>query len=600
MSCMPLSLSNATRPSTATGRGLAMILTFLVILLLVSGARAQSAPFQVLGQIESFKLDPTLCPAEPAAFQGGTMVVNGQAIVIPCYTVLVMPARYLTPKQLFDRAPAVHLARAESGLALRDLPAPLAAFEVAIDGNIVCAPACRHLAGQVHISQQSLNNGAGFIHAIDMSVGATGGEMCVGSNPVPTLPPTCQPGDARVRLNDPCTAWDQAAGLPYPSTCAGPGGRYGAPNAAQPAAGADPNSQFTSRYPDHRFQVDQDNPTVHSLTGYPMCVRRSNADPECPTDNRPLVGGPGTAPLTTFVTSGTGLPSPAAGLPPIAPCVAGCNARLQAPLMPGDYINYQGTLAARADLTAPTDATKNIIYISAHTVVANVGIYTQQSNGDPVYVTLEGSLIGTRGNTTVAASPLCTRQMECQDRIKLEGFLTDPSVEIHVYAVDAPPATTPMIRLLGPAVKKAAGGVPFGRFRFVTQKLAGVLFNRAGVQMGATRELLAVVGPPPPAGAAPPPGAPPMLPGESAPMPSLPVIANGLLGGQFQAPVGEYIFPEPLNMGGVQPLLNIQCLAFAGAGWRLASPTTTVDFKPLIPWPGSTAASPGISCLTPG
>lgn len=588
MSRMPLVLSNAPRLSMAICRGIAAALTFLAVPLLTSGARAQSAPFQVLGQIESFKLDPTLCPAEPAAFQGGTMVVNGQAIVIPCYTVLVMPARYLTPKQLFDRAPAVHLARAESGLALRDVPAPLAAFEAAIDGNIVCAPTCRHLAGQVHISQQSLNNGAGFIHAID-----TLGEMCVGSNPAAT---TCQPGDAKVRLNDPCTAWDQTAGVPYPSTCASPGGRYGAPNAPQPVAGADPNSQFTSRYPDHRFQVDQDNPTVHALTGYPMCVPRSATDPECPLTNRPLLAGPGTAPLTTFVTSGTGLPSPAAGLPAIAACVPSCNARLQAPMMRGDYINYQGTLAARVDPAAPTDAARNVIYVSAHTVVANVGIYTQQSNGDPVYVTLEGSLIGTRGNTTVAASPLCTRQMECQDRIKLEGFLTDPSVEIHVYAVDAPPAAAPMIRLLGPAVKKAAGGVPFGRFRFVTQRLAGVLFNRAGVEMGATRELLAVVGPPPirPGDTA------PMLPGQSAPMPNLPVIANGLLGGQFQAPVGEYIFPEPLNMGGVQPLLNVQCLAFAGAGWRLGSPPTAVDFKPLMPWPGSTAASPGISCLTPG
>ena len=174
--------------------------------------------------------------------------------------------------------------------------------------------------------------------------------------------------------------------------------------------------------------------------------------------------------------------------------------------------------------------------------------------------------------------------MECQDRIKLEGFLTDPSAEIHVYAVDAPAGAAPSIRLLGPAVKKAAGGVPFGRYRLITQKLAGVLFDRAGNTMGATRELLALVGPPG------------ILPGQSKPMPALPEVANGILAGQFQAPVGEYIFPEPLDMGGTVPPLNFNCLAFLTAGWRLGA----VDLKPLTPWPGSAPTAPAVSCTTPG
>jgi hypothetical protein len=555
---------------------LARALPFVVALGTPVAAFAQDAgPFQMVGHIESFKLDPTLCPAEHSDFHGGTMVVNGQLVTIPCYSVIVMPARYLTPRQLFDLAPQVHRVRAESGLALRDVPAPLAAFEAAVDGNIVCTPACRHVAGQVHISQQALNSGAGFIHAIDMSAGPTAGEMCVGSNPKAT---TCQPTDARVRLNDPCLDWDQS--LPYPATCAELKGRFGKPNAPQPVAGADPNSQLNSRYPDHRFQVDQDNPTVHATTGYPMCVPRSASDAECPMSNRPMAAG---VALQLFVTGSTGMPAPAPGLNAIAPC-PGCNARKQAPLMPGDYINYQGTLASRADPAAPTDATKNTFYISAHTVVANVGIYTRQSNGDPVYVTLDESLVGTRGNITVPSQPACTRGMECQDRIKLEGFLTDPSAEIHVYAVDAPAGAAPMIRLLGPAVKKAAGGVPFGRYRLVTQKLAGVLFDRAGNTMGATRELLALVGPPG------------ILPGESKPMPPSAAVANGLLAGQFQAPVGEYIYPEPLDMGGGVPPLNFNCLAFLAAGWRMGS----VDLKPLTPWPGSAPAAPPVSCVSPG
>ena len=182
-------------------------LVFLLMLIGISffwvakPAYAQTAaPFQMVGHIQSFKMDPTLCPAEPAKFFGASMVVNGITLVIPCYSVILMPARYITPQQMFELAPAVHVARGESGLALDDTPKPLAAIEVAVDGNIVCKPTCLHIAGQVHISQQSLNMGSGFIHDINFATG----EMCVGSGSGITA---CMAGDARVRLNDPCLDW---------------------------------------------------------------------------------------------------------------------------------------------------------------------------------------------------------------------------------------------------------------------------------------------------------------------------------------------------------------------------------------------------------
>ncbi len=75
--------------------------------------------------------------------------------------------------------------------------------------------------------------------------------------------------------------------------------------------------------------------------------------------------------------------------------------------MPGDYIIYAGTFAKDgADF-----------YISAHTVEANVGIYTAPGV-DPAYVVIEGSLIGTQGPRIPRdpAVPGVTFPQETQDR----------------------------------------------------------------------------------------------------------------------------------------------------------------------------------------
>src|SRR5689334_24083942 len=95
------------------------------------------------------------------------------------------------------------------------------------------------------ISQQSLNAGQGFVNFIDY----TTGELRVGG--VIGDPTTGQ----RVRVNDPL-------------------GRFG---------------RISS--PDVRFTIDEDNPTVRTETGYPMCVPRNDPaagdDALCPQSNRP-------------------------------------------------------------------------------------------------------------------------------------------------------------------------------------------------------------------------------------------------------------------------------------------------------------------------
>ena len=497
------------------------------------------APFAIVGHVQKFTLgDPT------DVFSGAMMTVNGIDVVIPKNTVVVMPAAYLTPQQIFLGPTQGSAVLTESGLALDDTTKPLAAFEAALDGNIVGGV---YIAGLVHISQQSLNNAAGFIRKIDYNTG----ELCVGgsSTPLPAAA-ACSPPDARVRIND-------------------PKGRYGLADGAQKAS------------PDLRFSVDPDNPTIHSATGYPMCVPRldpgpsgSNIDPKCPMTNRPKDGAGKFR--TTFVMTGaditTGLP---AGLPPIPACNPACNPNEQVPFVVGDYINFQGTLAKDSDATHP-------FYISAHTIDANVGIYTEAGAGKTAYISQEKSLIGTQGDITSGA---CGTTMECQAKIRIVGFLTDPTRarKVGIYAVDVGTDGVRKTRKL--AIPAKTQGL-FGRFRFEVTKTPALLPTGLGV----TREIMVRIDDPAPL----PDGT--LVPDSS----NAPTKANGLIAGQYWAPVGEYLFPEGLILGGPQPAANFQCLAFLTTGWGIMDPTAPLlGIGQLSPWPGGTtpaASAAGIDC----
>jgi hypothetical protein len=556
-------------------------------------ARAQTSatPFSMVGHIENFCLVDQLkagglCPSgndvRPAVnanpFIAARMVVNGTRIVVPANLVIAMPAAYKTPQEIFSQAKGISRTNNESGLALDDKAPPLAAYEVSIEGNIVCTGpgACTYIAGLITLSQQALNNGAGFIHGF-----GPGGVIFVGADPRAATP---QPGDVRLRIND-----------PKPGDIAT--GRYGLSNEQQfPAPLPD------ARFPDPRFQADQGNPTIHALTGYPMCVPRAAADPECPQANRPrpnpaLPCHPVTNKcLTTFVTDTVALVPPAAFGGTIPACGAGCNPRKQAPFVVGDYVTYAGTLAHDGPVPAAGARIDPVrIFISVHTMVANVGIYTKPGV-DPAYVSLEGSLLGTLGPIALCGggggppppSPgRGTTAAECQDRIKVEGFTTDPSRTVNVYAIHVTPPSSPgagsFVRVLNSTAKAQA---VFGRFRWITGKFAGVVvLDGAGTTVrGLTREVMVRID-----------GAGGPLPdGTPLPVPPSPAVANGLTPGVYIAPVSEYIFPEPTAIqGGVLPRLNLQCLEFLTNGWSLDGVTTIGQ---LTPWPGDLAAPVSLNC----
>ena len=236
-----------------------------------------------------------------------------------------------------------------------------------------------YIAGLIWISQQALNNGQGFINCINYATG----EIRVGG-----LLGNCAAG-ARIRLNDPL---DATVGT----------GRYGRPMT-----------------PDARFMVDQDNPTIRSVSGFPMCIPRVLADPKiagnpddalCPKSQRPAAVAPQTG-FATLIQANNPIALP--GVPP--------DATIQAPFEVGDWVTFAGTLVADPGFTAgPTAGPWPGIastYISAHTLMNNVAIYTWPGTS-PAYVAIDVSFIGTGGLTVVGAN-------EAAVMTRFEGFSTD-------------------------------------------------------------------------------------------------------------------------------------------------------------------------------
>src|SRR5262249_55796162 len=200
-------------------------------------------------------------------------------------------------------------------MALSDVPTPITTYEAHVIGNRVLGGAGGadvYIAGLIYISQHALNTGAGYINCINY----TTGELLVGG-----MIGNCATG-ARVRINDPVitAAGDVALGT----------GRYS-----------------RGQSPDVRFQVDQDNPTIASATGFPMCVPRVLADPNiagnaddaiCPVTQRRLVGDPAInclAPATAGLRCTNFPMKPPGGGSPDPP--------IQAPFEIGGYASYPGT-----------------------------------------------------------------------------------------------------------------------------------------------------------------------------------------------------------------------------------------------------------------
>jgi hypothetical protein len=494
---------------------------------------------------------------------GGVITVNGHVITVPSETIVILPASALTWQELFALAPAPYTGAA-TGMALADVPAPMTTYEAQVIGNRVLGGpggADVYIAGLIYISQHALNTGSGFINCINYATG----EMLVGG-PIGN----CAVG-TRVQINDPIitTVGDIALGT----------GRFS-----------------RGQSPDPRFQVDQDNPTIASATGFPMCMPRVIADPNipgnpddglCPLTQRPLVGNPAIVCLNPATvgarcTSFTTLP-PGGGIP---------DPSIQAPFEVGDWITFAGTLVQDCTMTGcpgggPTAgpwpvAGVGATYISAHTISNNTAIYTFPGT-NPAYVATEVTIIGTGGLTVLGAG-------EAVIRTRFEGMTSDVDPSgvaqrtIHLYGIDLDPATgNTSDRDFGtisvdPGPEQGLGAVK-GRWRFrppclpfgsiPAKPVKDCVMNAAGTFLPPPREMRAVI-----QGAF------------TAPITAAsPRAANGIVYGQYHAPILEYIFPE--NVPGA-PIVenNFNNIPFLAQGGYTSGPGTLVGT--LNPWPGST------------
>jgi hypothetical protein len=469
--------------------------------------------FDVTGFIQNMTLDPTNvnCPGttDPGRY-GGTVQLNGVTITVPCNTVLQMPANTLTWAE-FVRG---------GTLALNKGPTSYPSFEIHVVGNSVSN---KQIAGLIFVSQQAANAGSGIITRIDYTNGNI--EVDSGNPLLPTI----------LQIND-------------------PNGRFG-----------------RAQSPDPRFSVDDANPTIHAATGYPMCVPRtiSGDDALCPQKNRPKAVTPTTTNnCRNFAQAGVTPPASGDLSPPVTGqtyCSQYVMKRLsdasrtatdpdpsqQAPFEVGDFISWAGTLFKSATTGAPD-------FISAHTIEANVGIYTQPGS-QPSYLSIGEFGVGT---ADPAVTAIGGGAQETQDRIFLEASTTDIKTPVDIYLIDVNPTTgaqtnrwvTPyeMTGECNPALALATSCL--GATGGITTQNTGPQPQRARVR--ATKA---------PAGLLSQPTRTLRVVARSMCVPqqtlsqagvdsciqnaSRLTVANGLVAGQYVAPVFEFIFPEGVKTG---------------------------------------------------
>jgi hypothetical protein len=498
---------------------------------------AVPSQFDITGFIQEATLDTAgdICQASDVRLQGGTVKVNGITVTIPCNTILQMPAATLTWQELFSLAPRdIGLSiddngmPTQTGMAQKDtvnIPlatthqnSPLPSYEIQVQGNVVNG---QYIAGLVFISQQGLNLGQGTITEIDYS----NGELLIAVKGGAT---------ARVRINDPI-------------------GRYGLSHGAPGSA-----AKLIEPTYDVRFSIDEESPTIHAATGFPMCIPRTDPlneadDPLCPQANRPRAPNCLSLPrpFPQFAMPATGQFCTSFMMPPPARsnCTSSANftcppdPNKQAPFEVGDNIDFLGTL--KIDSRGP--------YISAHTIGDTIGIYTTPGIM-PAYVTIEMELQGT------AALPTGGIAQEATSRIKVEGFSTDPSNLVDIYAVDVDPRTgVQSERLLGAA--NPSGPPVVGRFRFIPA--SGAFSPPPREFRVVTRTLCG-------------------NPNQPCQFTEGATTANGIQAGQYHAPNFEFIFAETLTLGDAVVPANFQDLAFLYCGSGPLTTPTAEGNTPIV------------------
>jgi hypothetical protein len=563
---------------------------------------APSSQFDITGVVQAatLKLPAPYIGGNAVAspFLGGTLTVNGQLVIVPANTVVQFPANNSTWAEMFLHAPAPYglasgpkpLLADQSGMALSDIPRPKVTWEVNVVGNRVIDGLNDHyVAGLITFSQEGLNAGQGYINYIDYA----NGEMWVGGTMGIPGGPWIPGFGARIRINDPFSVYS--------------------------------NGKYVS--PDPRFTVDTANPTIRSVTGYPMGLSSidpsSNGgvgDPLRPEKNRPqtntYVVPDSFAPDNMTVLPGNGasfttntyfmmpdplyVPDQSLGLP--ANFTANCpDSRLQAPFEVGDFVDYMGTLVDDTG-TLPLVATNvPTTYIAAHTVIDNCAIYTAAGT-NPAYVGIDVSILGTGGL-------LVPGLVEAATRTRFEGFATDPSRIIYLFARDLNPNYNPSDSNSLASIDRDWGsidcdqgpptGVAMGRWRFRAPKVelapagTGVLTMPSSGTFGApTREVRAVL-----ASAYDVPSRTflnpawqfdtnPLSPTCGQPL----TYCHGIIAGQYVSPIAEYLFPEQ-TPGASVPENNFEAFQWLVQGGQVANDNKSV-MTSLYPWPGVALTPP--------
>jgi hypothetical protein len=528
--------------------------------------------FDDTGFIKGATVDATnaSCPntTDPHRF-GGTLILNEGPIVIPCNLVIQLPASTMTWADFIHGGPAL------------DLGTGYPSFEMRAVGNVV-GP--RRIAGLLYASQQSLNTSTGVITGIDYATGNLKVDTGDPANP------------ATVQIND-------------------PNGRFG-----------------RAQTPDARFSVDDANPTVHAGTGYPMCVPRTDPatadDPLCPQQNRPN--------LVPVTVNGASVPAVSGGcrnfsvagiVPPVSgelirpavgqafcseyvmPSVTGRSTTdpdptQQAPFEVGDSITFSGTLIKGA---TPADD-----YISAHTVEANLGIYTMPGT-QPSYLAIGQFGVGTADPSLTAINGVA---IESANRIFLESETTDVQTPVDIYMQDVNPTTgavrnrwaTPF-EMTGEqnGPMQADGITPIGGG--ITTQFTGPQPQRA--RLRATKAPLGLLSQPTrtirvAVRSLCTPQAPVNDAAGNPVLTSLDTclnkndasnqVANGLAAGQYYAPTFEFIFPENVKPGDLLAPFDFWHLPFLRFGEGATTPSAIgPGVGPLepTPWGGDVATTPG-------
>jgi hypothetical protein len=505
---------------------------------------------------------------------GGTLTMNGIKMIVPANTVVQFPASTQTWAQLFSAsvtAPvydslvpvqATPVIAAGSGLAMADNQgilgyasagapsglSPELPFNALVQGNIDVQNTTGNGVGAyivgliLPINQDVGNGGAGFINCIDYLKG----RFEVGGTPSALPGGACgaTPTGTVIELNDPT-------------------GRYG-----------------FAHSPDPRWSVDPDNPTISSFNGYPMGIPKvapPAIDPDRPIYNRPL----NTPAVDPFLQPGT--PLIAFSMPPsAAPGATKPDPWKQAPFMVGDYVLYAGVLYSnnpRAFLNSALPINQQT-YISANTVTAaNLMIYTapgRPGRVGPAYIQLAGRMVIGNGGSAFSVPPNpggatgiqggVIPNLDPKLNIDIRGYCTDPTALVDIFAIDVNPSSgNPTFRMLATLIPDS--GVPGtpapkgtrGRFRFQVGKGDFLPTTRAYAAM--TRHGTVQLG---------------VQVGNIKP-------ANGLLAGQYQAPMFNFIFPDPPQGFPAIPI-NFDTMPFLaqGEGGNTAAGPLT-PFPPFIP-----------------